>query len=223
MFNNTVVVPNGSQWAILAVESDSLWIVNNILISFLPKDVLISRAAVRITTAITISSMIEWQLIRATVISTLHNGKIKVMIYIPYWQRTIPVCLRIWPTMIIIWVLFLLREILVAARLNLVSTDLDNERDHKEIHLTSVVMNSGKYPGGSARRAQVWLYFWNIRMIFWLLKDLKKVKVLCWPNLFGQVIERAERINISNLTHGIYFISIVSHNGYLLATVKVDI
>lgn len=37
VFNNTVIVPSGSQWAILAIEGDSLWVVNNILVSFSPK------------------------------------------------------------------------------------------------------------------------------------------------------------------------------------------
>lgn len=37
VFNNTVLVPAGSQWAILAIESDSLFVMNNILLSASPK------------------------------------------------------------------------------------------------------------------------------------------------------------------------------------------
>lgn len=37
VFNNTVIVPSGSQWAILAIESDSLFMYNNILLSLSPK------------------------------------------------------------------------------------------------------------------------------------------------------------------------------------------
>lgn len=37
VFNNTVIVPSTSQWAILAIESDSLFIWNNILVSLSPK------------------------------------------------------------------------------------------------------------------------------------------------------------------------------------------
>ena len=37
VFNNTVIVPAGSQWAILAIESDSLFVMNNILLSASPK------------------------------------------------------------------------------------------------------------------------------------------------------------------------------------------
>lgn len=37
VFNNTVIVPSTSQWAILAIESDSLFVWNNILISLSPK------------------------------------------------------------------------------------------------------------------------------------------------------------------------------------------
>jgi len=37
VFNNTVIVPSTSQWAILAIESDSLFVWNNILVSLSPK------------------------------------------------------------------------------------------------------------------------------------------------------------------------------------------
>lgn len=33
VYNNTVIVPSGSQWCILAIESDSLFVYNNILLS----------------------------------------------------------------------------------------------------------------------------------------------------------------------------------------------
>ncbi|MBK8956331.1 MAG: hypothetical protein IPM34_12365 [Saprospiraceae bacterium] len=37
VYNNTVIVPSASQWCILAIESDSLFVKNNILLSFSAK------------------------------------------------------------------------------------------------------------------------------------------------------------------------------------------
>ena len=53
VFNNTVLVPAGSQWAILAIESDSLFVMNNILLSASPKEVWILKAVVPIILEIT--------------------------------------------------------------------------------------------------------------------------------------------------------------------------
>ncbi|MFN8281469.1 MAG: right-handed parallel beta-helix repeat-containing protein [Saprospiraceae bacterium] len=224
VFNNTVVVPNGSQWAILAVESDSLWIVNNILISFSSKGCLDIESSCsnyygdynilndRMTTdqGNSYINFAQWQNKGHDLHSILakdNSSLFEDLTNNDYHLSALSAARNSGSSQVA----------------NLVSTDLDNEKRPQGNSFDIGCYEFRESTQVDQHEERKFDYILKYQDDFLIVEGLEEGQSIMLTNLFGQVIERAERINISNLTHGIYFISIVSHNGYLLATVKVDI
>lgn len=222
VYNNTVVVPSTSQWAILAIDSDSLQIYNNILVSFSAKGSLDIESSCtnflsdynilndKITTdqGSSYINFKQWQnsghdlhsllvIDNASLFKDLNNND------------------------------YHLTDISVARNsgTNLVSSLINSDLD-KEKRPQGKGFDIGCYEFKEISRVNESEstdidFEWQNQNGFIVVQSLQEGLSLLLTNLLGQVVERGERIEISNLPHGLHLLSIINKNGYVLATKKI--
>lgn len=223
VYHNTVVVPSGSQWAILAIDSDSLQIYNNILISFSPKGCLdIESSCTNIFS--------DYNILNDKITTDQGNSYINFK----QWQNKG----------------YDLHSILVSDNASLFK-DLSNNDYH--LTSLSVARNSGldfinfittdldkeKRPQGKGYDIGCYEFkettenvdkkniasdiHWVNQNGYLLVEDLEEDQSLFLVSVFGLMVGRGNKLDLTSLETGLYIAHVVNHKGIIIASKKIII